>query len=603
MKKTPNTSARSSEADRSRGIDATTLAAAFIATAEDFADQPALAIVGSEHAMTWVEYGLKVRTVAAGLAGLGLGRGDALAMLLSTRLEFHWFDSAAMCMGALPFSIYPTSAPEQVAYQLADAGARVLVTEQALLPVARAAARDTAVQRLVVVDGPAEGALTIEDVEHAGDPGFDLEAAAKNVRPEDVLTLIYTSGTTGPPKGVELTHANFAYTLRETCSIVGFRPGGQVLSWLPMAHAAERIASHYLPMMLGWSATGLPDYRQLPLALPQVRPTWFFAVPRIWEKLKSATEARVAAELDTAKRAASQQAIDEGLRRVRALQAGGRRPSALPAEHDAILSELRASLGFDRLLAANVGSAPAPIEVLEFWHAVGVPLSEVWGMSELAGAATINPPQRIRIGTVGHAVPGTDVRLDDDGEVLVRGPGMMKGYRNLPYKTAQAIGSDGWLRTGDVGEFDVDGYLRIVDRKKELIINAAGKNMSPANIEAHLTAAHPLVGPAIAIGDRRPYNVALITLDPEIAPTWARSEDIEDTSLPALAANAHVRGVLQEAVDAANARLARVEQIKRFTVLPVAWLPGGEELTPTMKLKRKTIAEKYAREIEALYAN
>ncbi len=240
--------------------------------------------------------------------------------------------------------------------------------------------------------------------------------------------------------------------------------------------------------------------------------------------------------------------------------------------------------------------------MIEFFHAIGIPLAELWGMSETCGYGTCNPPERIKIGTVGPVSPGAEITLADDGEVLIRGPIIMSGYRNQPEKTREAIDDDGWLHTGDVGEFDEDGYLKIVDRKKELIINAGGKNMSPANIEAKVKASSPMIGQAIAIGDGRPYNVALITLDPDVAPAVAAGKGIEDTSIEALSANPAVIEEVQRGVDSANEGLARVEGIKRFTLLPADWQPGGDELTPTMKLKRKPIHEKYAAEIEELYA-
>ncbi|HEY8465737.1 MAG TPA: AMP-binding protein, partial [Solirubrobacterales bacterium] len=269
---------------------------------------------------------------------------------------------------------------------------------------------------------------------------------------------------------------------------------------------------------------------------------------------------------------------------------------------EAMFAGLRRNLGLDELVAVNVGAAPSPVEVLEFFHAIGVPIGELWGMSETCGVITCNRPGRIKIGTVGPPIPGAEVKLAEDGEVLVRSPFNMVGYRNLPEKTAEVILEDGWLVTGDIGELDEDGYLRIVDRKKELIINAAGKNMSPANIESHLKAASPLIGQAVAIGDRRPYNVALIVLDPDFAPVWAAQQGIEGASIAELAGDERVRVAVQEAVKAANAKLARVEQVKKFTILPNEWVPGGDELTPTMKLKRRPIEEKYAAEIEALYA-
>jgi long-subunit acyl-CoA synthetase (AMP-forming) len=338
-----------------------------------------------------------------------------------------------------------------------------------------------------------------------------------------------------------------------------------------------------------------------------VRPTWFFAVPRIWEKLKAALEAGMAAEQDEERKKATQWAFDVGLRKVQLEQAGEEVPQELLEEYakadEMVLSKVRSMLGLDELESLNVGAAPTPREVIEFFHALGLPLAELWGMSETTGAGSCNPPGKVKIGTVGPPAPGIEIKLADDGEVLIRGPVVMPGYRNAPDKTAEALDADGWLHTGDIGELDEDGYLKIVDRKKELIINAGGKNMSPANIEAKVKASSPLIGQAIAIGDGRPYNVALITLDPDVAPAFAGQHGIEDTSFENLSGNDAVLAEVQRGVDAANESLARVEQIKKFRLLPTDWEPGGDELTPTMKLKRKPIAEKYASEIDELYGS
>ena len=336
-----------------------------------------------------------------------------------------------------------------------------------------------------------------------------------------------------------------------------------------------------------------------------MRPQWFFAVPRIWEKLKAGLDTMVASQEPEA-RAALEAALAAAREKVRLEQRGEEVPpelAAAVAKADAeIFSGWRAMIGLDQVLAINVGAAPTPVEVLEFFHAIGLPLAELWGMSETCGAGTVNPPSAIRIGTVGPPAPNVEVALADDGEVLVRGDIVMLGYRNMPEQTAEAIDADGWMHTGDIGAFDEAGYLKIVDRKKEIIINAAGKNMSPANIEAHLKSSHPLIGQACCIGDARPYNTALIVLDADFAPLWAGQQGIEDTSLEALAQNPDVIAEVQQGVDAANGHLARVEQIKKFTIVRGDWAPGGDELTPTMKLKRKPIGAKYEAEIEAMYA-
>ena len=301
----------------------------------------------------------------------------------------------------------------------------------------------------------------------------------------------------------------------------------------------------------------------------------------------------------------AQAALDASIQKVRLEQKGEDVPEELAAAvaqaDEQMFSKLREQLGLDQIVAVNVGAAPTPVEVLEFFHAIGVPVGELWGMSETCGAGACNPPDRIKIGTVGPPTPGAEIKLADDGEVLIRAEFVMPGYRNLPEKTAETFNDDGLLKTGDIGEFDDDGYLKIVDRKKELIINAAGKNMSPANIESTLKASSPLIGNAARIGDGRPYNTALIVLDADFAPAWAAKQGIEDTSLEALSENEQVREAVQKAVDEANEKLARVEEIKKFTLVHGDWLPGGDELTPTMKLKRKPIDQKYHDAIEEMY--
>jgi long-chain acyl-CoA synthetase len=577
---------------RPAGLAASTFAEAFQATAASNPDRPALRTKDDELSVSWREYADKVRAISAGLAGLGLGRGRALGLMLTNRPEFHFFDSAALHLGATPFSVYNTYAPDQVQYQVNDADARIVVTERAFLDRLRAL---EGVEHLVLVDGEGEeGTLTIADVEAAAGPDFDFEAAWRAVEPDDLLTLIYTSGTTGPPKGVQITHANQIAAIQGFDQVIAFPDDGRVVSWLPMAHIAERACSHYLPIMLGFTTTCCPDPRQVVAYLPEVRPTWFFAVPRIWEKLKAAMEAGIAAEQDAAKRQATQWALEVGLRKVRAEQAGEEVPPELAEEYgkadELVLSKIRARLGLADVESVNVGAAPTPREVIEFFHAIGIPLAELWGMSETCGYGACNPPERIKIGTVGPVAPGVEIELADDGEVLIRGPVVTSGYKNQPEKTREALDDRGWLHTGDVGEFDEDRYLKIVDRKKELIISAGGKNMSPANIEAKVKASSPLIGQVVAIGDGRPYNVGLITLDPDVGPGF-----IEQNGREAVEAE------VQRGVDAANEQLARVEQIRKFKILDEEWQPGGEELTPTMKLKRKPIHEKYKAEIEELY--
>jgi long-chain acyl-CoA synthetase len=586
--------------------DAATIAEAFRITAAERAQDVAIRTKGDAFTITWGELRERVDALAGGLAKLGVGRGETVALMLSNRPEFHLCDLAAMMLGATPFSIYNTYAPNQIQYLVADADAKVLICEQQFLPrVLEARKQLPHLEHVIVVDGDAPpGTVAMSDVEGTN-PGFDVEASVAQLEPSDVLTLIYTSGTTGPPKGVQLVHRNLLAAVEGLDDLIQFPRDGRVISWLPAAHVAERNAHHYLPIVFGLQITCCENPRDVLSYLPEVRPSWFFAVPRIWEKLKAGLETMIAGQPDE-QRDRMQAALDAGMRKVRLEQRGEEVPPGLAeqvAKADSeIFAGLRQTLGLDQVEAINVGAAPTPVEVLEFFHAIGLPLAELWGMSETCGAGAVNPPAKIKIGTVGPPAPGVQIKLDSDGEVLVKSEVVMLGYRNLPDATKDAFTDDGWLRTGDVGAFDEDGYLRIVDRKKELIINAAGKNMSPANIEATLKAASPLIGQACCIGDRRPYNTALIVLDSDFAPAWAAKQGIEETALEFLARDERVRAAVQEGVDAANAKLARPEQIKKFTIAEGDWLPTGDELTPTMKLRRKPIAEKYAVEIDAMYA-
>ena len=540
------------------------MCAAFQASVADRPDQVALRTMDGSLEVTWGEYGHRVRALAAGLAARGVERGDTVALMLTNRPEFHLADAAAMHLGATTFSAYNTSSAEQLRHVFADAASRLVITEAAFAERVEQARPGTPIEDVIVVD---EGGL--EALEDAGPSDFDFDYAWRQVEPGDVLTLIYTSGTTGPPKGVQLTHANLAFTIGALHEVAPVAAGPRIVSFLPAAHIADRWASHYTAMTHAATVTSCPDPRQLMVATIGARPTLFGTVPRLWEKLKAALETQV-----------------------------GPDPRDLDPEAKA---QIKANLGLDAAEWFVSGAAPIPVEVLEFFLALDIPICELWGMSETTAVTTVNPREDIRVGTVGRAIPGVEVRLADDGEVLVRGPSMMKGYRNLPEKTAESFDADGWLLTGDVGEMDADGYLRIVDRKKELIINAAGKNMSPANIEAALKASSPLIGQACVIGDRRPYNVALIVLDPDAAAAFAERHDLDIDALGAVSAAETVIAAVAEGVAAANHRLSRVEQIKKFKILEEDWVPGGDELTPTMKLRRKPIAEKYRDEIEALY--
>ena len=449
-----------------------TMCAVLAATAAEHAGEPALRSADGSVDWTWGEYLERAREAAAGLAGLGLRRGDTMVCWLSNRPEFNVADAGAMLVGAASFSVYGTFTVEQAEHVVGDAGSRIIVTEPAFVEGALALRESdrTAIEHVVLVEGEHAGARIWDELLACAPEGFDVDAAAAAVEPDDLATLIYTSGTTGPPKGVQLTHRNLLAQIEATGSRVGLTEGLRAVSYLPMAHIAERMCTHYLPMATAWQVTTCSDPHAIASVLPQVRPGFFFSPPRLWEKLR----AGVLASLDDR----SRQTLDAAIERVRA----GEGPQDGPLQQ-----AVRAKVGFDDIRVAIVGAAPTPVEVLEFFHAIGIPIGELWGMSETCGVAA--PSTRPDSDPDRHgrpaASPASRCSSAEDGEVLVRGEVVMSGYRNQPEKTAETIDADGWLHTGDIGEIDEDGYLKIVDRKKELIINAAGKNMSPANIEAH----------------------------------------------------------------------------------------------------------------------
>jgi long-chain acyl-CoA synthetase len=591
-----------------RALDASTMCEAFQITAARRCEKVALRTFGDEVSITFGEYAERVRRLAGGLHELGVRRGDTVGFMLSNRPEFHLLDTAVAHLGATPFSIYNTSAPDQIEFLLDDAGNQVMIVEAAFLDRAgRALATRAQVEHLILLDGATADSITLGELESAQPGGdFDFEASWRAVTPDDVLTLIYTSGTTGPPKGVQLTHANQLAQSRGLDETMAVGADDATVSFLPMAHIADRGLTHYAQMVWGSTITCCPDVTRVFAYVADARPTRFGAVPRVWEKLKAALEAGFAAEPDEARRAAIADAVALGIEKLRLEQAGEPLPTALTEAYEraeaAVFAPVRARLGFDRCRSYVTGAAPSSLETFEFFGAIGIPIREVWGMSELCSIATIVPEDPIRYGTVGVPIAGVEVRLDDDGELLVRGGTVMAGYRNQPEKTADTIDADGWLRTGDIGSIDELGFLTIIDRKKELIINAAGKNMSPANIEQQLKQGSPLIGQAIAIGDRRPYNVALIVLDPDALAAFAARHGLPDPSAAAMAGEPAVLAEVADGVERANSHLSRIEQIKRFKVLECDWAPGGDELTATMKLRRKPITAKYAHEIDALYA-
>src|SRR3954447_21021973 len=384
-----------------RAIGATTIAEAFRLTVEDHPDRIAVRTLHDEVAYTWAQLRERVDSLAGGLHRLGVRRGDTVALMISNRPEFMIADLAAMTLGATPFSIYLTSAPDQVRYVIGDAAAKVAIVEEPIKPL---------------VTGLVEHVLTLDD--WPAEPGFDAEPHWRAGEPDDLLTLIYTSGTTGPPKGGQIAHRNEMAAVSAVEQRVGFSHDSRVISWLPSAHVAERTAHYYLPIVYAMTVTTCPDPRQIGAYLPAVKPTWFFAVPRVWEKLKAGVEAKLGGDEQAT------QLLAAGAQAVELQQAGQPVPAELQAVLDSaepqLFAPLRAAIGLDEAKLVNVGAAPTPREVLVFFHAIGVPLAEIWGMSETCGAGASNPAERIKIGTVGPPAPGVEVKLADDGELLVR---------------------------------------------------------------------------------------------------------------------------------------------------------------------------------------
>jgi len=535
-------------------LSASTLCEAFQLTAQRHSDAMGLRTPGNDQAMTYGQWAAQVERVAGGLARLGMQRGDTVALMTTNRPAFFVADMAALHLGATPFSIYNSSSPEQIEYLFGNAGNKLVIAERQFVEAIKSA--NTDLQIIVLEDGLPE----------ADFPEF--EKTWRAVEPTDLATLIYTSGTTGPPKGVQLSHANLISSLQAWEAYL--IPEGRLVSYLPLAHIADRFLHYYWAVGTGSSITCVDNPANLLAGMVDARPTSMMCVPRIWEKFKAALEAK-----------------------------GITDPAALS---DEMKAAIKAQLGLDQAMWAGSGAAPIAPAVLEYFVALGIPILEGWAMSETGCAGTINPVGGLRVGSVGRPLPTVETHIAEDGELLVRGPSIMVGYRNAPDKTAEAIDSDGWLHTGDIVTVDDDGYVRIVDRKKELIINAGGKNMSPANIEQKLKASHALIGQACCIGDARPYNVALLVLDPDASAAYAAAHGLDDASPAALSQNPDVQAEIALAVEEANSHLSRVEQIKRFRILGEDWLPDGEVLTPTSKLKRRGVNERYAAEIEALYA-
>ena len=570
---------------------------------------------GGWQTLTWAQTRQRVLELAAGFMALGLAPGERVALMLPNRSEHVLADQAVMHAGGTAVTFYATLAAEQIAYVAGDCDARIAVLDGAAelarwLPVLD---RLPGLEKIIVVDAAACPAgdqyLTWQDFSalaaerYAARPQ-EVAARIAAIGPEDPVTLLYTSGTTGNPKGVLLTHHNVLYEVAAAVSTGAVATRVRWVSYLPLAHIAERMFSIYLPVATAGHVHFCPVPTDLIGVVGAVQPTAFFGVPRVWEKVRAGIQALLAAEQDDSRRQAVAAAMETGRRYVQSRQFGHSTPPELAEQFRqadaAVLGPIRSLLGLAEARVVSSAAAPLPPEVAAFFAGLGMIILDIYGMTETTGAVTSNPPEQFRLGTVGRVFPGMEVRIADDGEICVRGPLTMPGYLNLPSQTAALIHADGWLHTGDIGSLDGDGFLSVVDRKKELIITAGGENISPAGIE-NLLVAHPLIGQALAFGDLRPYVVALLTLDGEVAPVWAKAQGIEADSLAALVTHPAVLAEVETAVADANRHLARVQQVKRWRLLPVEWTAETEELTPTLKLKRRIVHAKYADDIDALY--
>jgi long-chain acyl-CoA synthetase len=556
---------------------------------------------------TYGEYADRIAAAAAGLQSLGVKPGDRVVLMMRNIPAFHVIDLAVAFCGATAVSIYNSSPPEQVQYLVGHCGARLAVVEDAeFLDRFLAVRADLPeLECIVLLDNPmglrtrgvVEGPPILE-----GSARLDLYRAAGTVDPDTLATIIYTSGTTGAPKGVMLSHYNVVWTVEGYLELLDIEPVGfRAISYLPMAHIAERMSSHYLAAIAGFEVTTCPEPGAVAAYARDVRPETMFGVPRVWEKIHAGVEAALGADPET--KAKFDGAVAKATPIVERRTLGEARitdDETWAALDEAAFRKVREQVGLDQLKFALTGAAPITAELLTWYRAIGVPLSEIYGMSECTGPMTWEP-YRVKAGTVGVAFPGVDVFLGDDGEVCCRGGNVFLGYLDDEERTAEALGDDGTLFSGDIGELDDEGYLRIIDRKKELIITAGGKNISPANLEAAMKTV-PLIGQVCAVGDARPFVSALVVLDAEVAPVWAREHGIKFTSVAALADDPEVRATIEQGIDAAMDRFNQAERVKKIALLGDEWLPDSDELTPTSKLKRRTILAKYADEIEALYA-
>jgi len=591
-------------------VEGQTIPTEFLRTVQANGDKVALRWMnddGSWGQWTYQEYADRACEVAAALIANGVERGDHVVLMMRNTPQFHVIDMAAYLAGATPISIYNSSSAEQVEYLVNHSEAVFAIVENMGFLERFLKVRDQlpGLRGIAVLDDPdglaPADVLGHDDLHAHGSVDF-AEAAAK-AAPDDLATMIYTSGTTGPPKGVMLTHRNICWTVESLRRSLPFDEfvGKRVISYLPMAHIAERMTSHYAGAFLGYEVTTCPDPTGIAPYLGHVKPHFLFGVPRVFEKVYAGVNAVLAADEEKSQKFSEALAAAEPI--VQAMDWGTATDEQVETYNflDAVaFRPVRELLGIEELQCAVTGAAPLPAEILTWFRCIGVPLSEIYGMSESSGPMTWTAT-RIKAGSVGPAIPGCEVKLAEDGEIICRGGNVFSGYFKAPEKTAEALDDDGWLHSGDIGEIDDDGYFRIVDRKKELIITAGGKNISPANLEAALKTI-PLVGQACAIGDQRPFVSALVVLDPDVAPAWAQAQGIEATDLSELAAHPAVVAEVEKDLEEVMSQFNNAERVKKVRILGEEWLPDSDLLTPTSKLKRRGIHAQYAEQIDSLYA-
>lgn len=599
-----------------RTIDGLTIPNLLRRNATESADAPALTSGPGPDAvtLTWAQLRSEVSAATRGLSALGLDRDERMLIMMSKRPE-HWIvDLAATHLGALPCTLYDTLSTAEIRFIAQHSRASVVVLEDAeqMRRWQPLLAELPDVRAFVVLDEqqiPPGDARFVSYADLRGDgrrADYDstFEKLTDAVSPQDPLTLVYTSGTTGNPKGVVLSHRNVLYETAMQEHLLAVPEHPRSLAYLPLAHIAERVLGIYMPVRSAGHVTICPDPNQLLQALVAVRPNALFGVPRIWEKIAAGLQARLEA-LPEDRASVVERAREVSLRVFRLQAEGADIPEDLAAEHrqcdEQVLAPIREVVGLDASNRNVSGAAPITSSVLEFLASVGIPVYEVWGLSETTGAATVSSPSAFAFGAVGSPAPGMEVATAEDGELLVRGPVVCLGYLQADGTIAPATDADGWFPSGDVGGFDDNGLVAVTDRKKELLITAGGKNIPPTKIEG-LLRGHPLVGQAVAIGDRRRYVTALLVLDEQAAPAWAAEHGVEASELAGIARDPRVRRELDALVEQVNESLARAEQIKDHRVLERAWTAESGELTPKLSLRRRVIDERYADVIDQMYA-